>query len=72
MNKCKSFRKMLKSKASKTDPFGTPGISSKKVLQIIWKDCFLFLRCFFVKTIGNKFRNWEIMGYAVKGFKKIE
>ena len=46
MNKYKSFRKILKSKAPKADPCVTPKISSKKVLytMLIRSDSFLFLR----------------------------
>ena len=46
MKKYKSFRKVLKSKAPKTDPCGTAEISSKEVLYafLIRTDCFLFLR----------------------------
>ena len=46
MKKYKSFRKMLKSKALKTDPCDTREISSKKLLYtlLIGTYCFLFLR----------------------------
>ena len=46
MKMFKSFRKIFKSKAPKTDPCGTPEISSQKVLYalLILRDCFLFLR----------------------------
>ena len=41
-----TLRKILKSKAPKTDPCGTPEISSNKVLYtlLIGTHCFLFLR----------------------------
>ena len=47
MNKYKSFRKILKSKALRTHPCSTLAISSKKLLYtlLIRIDCFLFLRC---------------------------
>ena len=45
MNKYKSFRKIFKSKAPKTDPCGTFESSSWKVLNmLIWTDDFLFLK----------------------------
>ena len=56
MNKCKSFRKILKSKAPKADPCVAPKISSKKVL--IYNACI--------------FSNLEIMEYAVKDFRKMK
>ena len=56
MNKYKSFRKILKSKAPKADPCVAPKISSKKVL--IYNACI--------------FSNLEIMEYAVKDFRKMK
>ena len=56
MEKYKSFRKLLKSKAPKTDPCSTPKISSKKVLYalLIRTDCFLFLRYEYINEIGHQ------------------
>ena len=68
MEKYTSFRKLLKSKAPKTDPCSTPKISSKKVLHTLFirTDCFLFLKHEYINESGHQVQKLGDHGLCIQ------